>query len=109
MVQATIRKSLSTDRLFSHIREKKNMRETAKTIAMLAASIFSMASCHRDPADKKAYQIVKANGREYKTTFYDVDHGTGCISFVAYSGEDSSYVKECGQWDAIPNPDYSPE
>lgn len=86
------------------------MRETAKTIAMFAAAtIFSLASCHRDPADKKAYQIVKANGREYKTTFYDVDHGTGCISFVAYSGEDSSYVKECGQWDAIPNPDYSPE
>ncbi len=85
------------------------MRETAKTIAMLAASLFSLASCQRDPADKKAYQIVKANGREYKTTFYDVDHGTGCISFVAYSGEDSSYVKECGEWDAIPNPDYSPE
>jgi len=97
-------------RTFSFYRiAERDFRDITHMKTTIAIALMALASCHRDPADKKAYQIVKANGREYKTTFYDVDHGTGCISFVAYAGEDSSYVKECGQWDAIPNPDYSPE
>lgn len=74
---------------------------------VLLPLLFITAACS-DKVNKKAYQIVVTPNKEYYTTFYNVDHDTGCIDFISYTDNDSSYVKICGPWDVKPNTDYKP-
>jgi hypothetical protein len=77
------------------------MRKLTIAIAMLG-----LISCKKYDVNQKAYQIVSTKDREYYTTFYAVYHETGCIEFIAYDGNDSSFVKLCEPWDVRPNPKY---
>lgn len=68
---------------------------------IILALIFT-AACKKET--HKGRQIVIQGNKRWYCDYYNVYLETGCITFMSYEGNDSSFVKVCKPWDVKPNP-----
>ncbi len=67
-------------------------------ISLLLSTMCCRTETHR------GRQIVIQGDKRWYVDFYNVYLDTGCITFMSYEGNDSTFVKICKPWNVIPNP-----